>query len=153
MDQFPNKLKQIMKKNLITFIAILIFGLGLIIFLGTLMGRNSNNKIKSISSNELVKLTKSKDIQLIDVRKIEEYESGHIEGSLNLDFFQRSFIANLDSLDKSKITVVYCKSGNRSLKSAHILKSLGFKDIFELSEGVNGWVENRNSIVILDTIN
>ena len=109
--------------------------------------------INEITTSDFKLLKSVDDIQIIDVRTIEEHKSGYIEASLNIDFYDSNFIDSLNVLDKSITTVVYCKSGNRSLKSAHILKSLGFKDIFELSEGVNGWVENRNSIVILDTIN
>ena len=116
------------------------------------MARYYNNEIKSISYNDLVKLQKSEDIQLIDVRKIKEYKSGHIKGAINYDFFKSTFISSIDSLDKSKTTVVYCKSGNRSYKSAHILKSLGFTDVYDFNEGINSWNENRNSLVILDSI-
>ena len=101
----------------------------------------------------LFKLLKSvDDIQIIDVRTIEEHKSGYIEASLNIDFYDSSFIDSLNVLDKSKATVVYCKSGNRSGKSVLIMKSLGFKNVYNLKEGMNGWLGNRNEI-ILDSLN
>jgi len=141
-----------MKNKRITRLGLIIFGLALMFFLGAFMARYYNNEIKSISYNDLVKLQKSEDIQLIDVRNIKEYKSGHIKGAINYDFFKSTFISSIDSLDKSKTIVVYCKSGNRSYKSAHILKSLGFTDIYDFNEGINSWNENRNSLVILDSI-
>ena len=62
-----------MKNKRITRLGLIIFGLALMFFLGAFMARYYNNEIKSISYNDLVKLQKSEDIQLIDVRNIKEY--------------------------------------------------------------------------------
>ncbi len=108
--------------------------------------------INEITTSDFKLLMSVDDIQIIDVRTIDEHKSGYIDASLNIDFYDSSFIDSLNVLDKSKATVVYCKSGNRSGKSVLIMKSLGFKNVYNLKEGMNGWLGNRNEI-ILDSLN
>lgn len=125
----------------------------LIFILTILFSCNLSDKIiNEITIADFKSLNSVENIQLIDVRTIEEYNSGYIGGALNIDFYKSSFIDSIDVLDKSKTTVVYCKSGNRSSKSALMMKSLGFKNVYNLKEGMNGWVSNRNEI-ILDSLN
>lgn len=78
-------------------------------------------------------------VQLIDVRTPEEYEAGHLINSENLNFFDETFEAELDKLDKNAPVCVYCKSGGRSAKAAEILKKKGFKAIYNLDGGIMGW--------------
>jgi rhodanese-related sulfurtransferase len=125
----------------------------LIFILTILFSCNLSDKIiNEITTADFKSLNSVEDIQLIDVRTIEEYNSGYIDGALNIDFYKFSFIDSINVLDKSKTTVVYCKSGNRSSKSALMMKSLGFKNVYNLKEGMNGWLSNRNEI-ILDSLN
>jgi rhodanese-related sulfurtransferase len=125
----------------------------LIFILTILFSCNLSDKIiNEITTADFKSLNSVEDIQLIDVRTIEEYNSGYIDGALNIDFYKFSFIDSINVLDKSKTTVIYCKSGNRSSKSALMMKSLGFKNVYNLKEGMNGWLSNRNEI-ILDSLN
>ena len=110
-------------------------------------------KVNKITSEKLISLLKTQDIQLIDVRRLGEYNLGHIEGALNIDFYKSTFVDSINELDKSKLTVVYCKSGNRSNKSALIMDSLGFTEIYDFNKGMNGWLNSENSIIRLDSLN
>jgi|TARA_B110000495_G_C22810138_1_gene473003 rhodanese-related sulfurtransferase len=123
----------------------------LIVFM-SFVSCNSSSEIKKISSENLILLDKNKDIQVVDVRRSKEYNSGHITGAINIDFYKSSFVEDINKLDKSKTTVVYCKSGNRSNKSALIMDSLGFTDFYDFSEGMNGWIIADNKIIILDSL-
>lgn len=131
-----------MLKNFILFFVIISFSCS-----------NSEVEVNKITSEKLISLLKTQDIQLIDVRMLGEYNVGHIEGALNIDFYKSSFVDNVNELDKSKLTVVYCKSGNRSNKSALIMDSLGFIEIYDFNKGMNGWLKTENSIVRLDSLN
>jgi rhodanese-related sulfurtransferase len=124
----------------------------LIVFM-SFVSCNSSSEIKKISSENLILLDKNKDVQVVDVRRSKEYNSGHITGAINIDFYKSSFVEDINKLDKSKTTVVYCKSGNRSNKSALIMDSLGFTDFYDFSEGINGWIIGGNKIIILDSLN
>ena len=113
---------------------------------------DSSSEIKKINSDNFILLEKNNDIQVIDVRRLKEHNSGHITGSINIDFYKSSFVEDIKKLDKYKTTVVYCKSGNRSNKSALIMDSLGFTDIYDFSEGMDGWISGSNKIIVLDSL-
>jgi len=78
---------------------------------------------------------------LIDVRTQEEYATGHISGSLNLDFKNPGFKDNVLMLDPKKEYAVYCASGVRSSKAAELMKENGFTSVFTLTGGIKTWKE------------
>tara|TARA_X000000368_G_C22778548_1_gene600464 strand:- start:22 stop:390 length:369 start_codon:yes stop_codon:yes gene_type:complete len=83
-------------------------------------------------------------IQLIDVRTPEEYNLGHINGAVNIDYKNENiFYRSFKKLDKSKSVYLYCRSGNRSKKSADILIELGFSRIYDLKGGFIEWNLNE----------
>jgi|APSaa5957512622_1039677.scaffolds.fasta_scaffold375853_1 phage shock protein E len=63
---------------------------------------------------------------VIDVRTKEEFESGHVEGAINIDFYREDLKEVLAKLDKSKKYGVYCRSGARSSRVVELMKELGF---------------------------
>ena len=85
----------------------------------------------------------SEDIILIDIRTVEEFNSGKIAGATNIDFYSASFRSELDLLDKNKTYLIYCRSGSRSSQAMNIMKSLGFSEVYELNGGINTWVIAR----------
>lgn len=69
------------------------------------------------------------DVTYVDVRTPEEYNQGHIEGALNIDFRQDNFAEEINKLDKGRKYLVYCRSGNRSGQAVEIMRGLGFTDV------------------------
>lgn len=84
-------------------------------------------------------ISASANEQLVDVRTLEEYQSGHIDGALNYDWNDATFTDNVNELDKSKPVLVYCRSGNRSSNAADYLRSNGFTQVYELDGGISAW--------------
>ena len=82
------------------------------------------------------------NVMVIDLRTEEEFEDGKIRSSFNIDFQKREFIDNLNKLDKEKPYIIYCMSGNRSLKASHVMKSLGFKIIYHYKKGYKDWIKD-----------
>ncbi len=76
---------------------------------------------------------------LLDVRTPIEYKSGHIPGSLNIDFYDPNFLNKIKTLDKNKICLIYCRSGHRSAQAAILMERAGFKKIYNLSNGIISW--------------
>ncbi|UOU97518.1 rhodanese-like domain-containing protein [Chryseobacterium daecheongense] len=77
---------------------------------------------------------------ILDVRTEKEYETGHIEGSVNISLGTiRERYVELDP-DKTYITV--CSHGLRSVKVENILKEKGFKKVY------NGgaWIDLQKSL-------
>ena len=87
------------------------------------------------------------DYILVDVRTLEEYESGHIQDAKHFDFYSESFQKEILSLDKSASIVLYCRTQNRSTKTANYLKENGYKEITVLEGGITSWVKNGNDLV------
>ena len=87
------------------------------------------------------------DLILVDVRTAEEYESGHIQDAINFDYYSESFQKEILSLDKSASIILYCRTQNRSTKTANYLKENGYKEINVLEGGITSWVKNGNDLV------
>tara|TARA_B100001109_G_scaffold255799_1_gene260947 strand:- start:6868 stop:7194 length:327 start_codon:yes stop_codon:yes gene_type:complete len=67
---------------------------------------------------------------VIDVRTPQEFKSGHIENSINIEWQEISLINN--NIRKEKKIYLYCRSGNRSQKATNILVKLGYKNVENL---------------------
>jgi len=76
---------------------------------------------------------------LLDVRTPEEYEEGHIAGSIMIDYKESSFDSEIEKLDKDATYLIYCRSGSRSGKAAHKMIGMGFKDVTNMEGGYNAW--------------
>ena len=84
---------------------------------------------------------------IIDVRTPEEFNEGHIENAVNIDFNSETFKEDLDKLDKNKTYFIYCRSGNRSGRAIPIMKGLGFKEVYNLSAGIQEWIAEGLPVV------
>ena len=77
---------------------------------------------------------------ILDVRTQDEFERGHIEGAINIDFYHIDFDEQLRRLDKSKPYLVYCKTGGRSSQTVQLMKDIGFQHIYHLAGGITEWL-------------
>ena len=68
---------------------------------------------------------------VIDVRTPAEYESGNIDGALNIDVQAADFADRVSELPKDDTYVVYCRSGNRSAAAIDIMTDLGFTNLID----------------------
>lgn len=81
----------------------------------------------------------NQDFVILDVRTAEEYAGGRIEKAVNLDYYSETFANELDNLDKDKIYLIYCRSGNRSGKALDIMEELGFAEVYNMLGGMIRW--------------
>lgn len=79
----------------------------------------------------------AKDYQIVDVRNPGEFKAGHIEGArlMPLNILRES----LEELDKTRKTVVYCRTGYRAYVAYKILKNYGFADVKCLNGSYLSW--------------
>lgn len=105
-----------------------------------------STEIIVISDAELTEIQDT-DYILVDVRTREEYESGHIKDAIHFDFYSELFQKEILSLDKSSSIVLYCRTQNRSAKTANYLKENGYKEIAVLEGGISTWIKNGNDLV------
>lgn len=76
------------------------------------------------------------EIVLIDVRTPEEYQAGHVENALNINFFDENFTDQIKDLNTDKTLYLYCRSGKRSMNASKALSSLGYQ-VVNLEGGYN----------------
>ena len=88
---------------------------------------------------EFEKLANAGKGTILDVRTPKEYAEGHVNGSVNINYFDKDFKDQVGKLDSTKPVYVYCHSGGRSSKAMNIMKSQGFKTIYNLTGGYAAW--------------
>ena len=81
------------------------------------------------------------DFVIIDVRTPEEFADGHIENAINIDFRSDNFKSEIETLERDKTYLIYCRSGNRSRGALEIMIDLGFMEVYHLSTGILGWLD------------
>ena len=84
---------------------------------------------------------------ILDVRTVEEYSNGCLEDAINIDFYSSDFKKILKILDMGKTYLVYCQSGIRSKKAVDLMSEIGFKNIYHMHEGIEGWKAKRLKLV------
>ncbi len=75
---------------------------------------------------------------VLDVRTPQEFAAGHIEGAININV--DNLRAQLGSMDKQRMYVVYCQVGMRGYLAYKILKNNGFKTV-NLNGGYFLWAK------------
>ncbi|MDA3901136.1 MAG: rhodanese-like domain-containing protein [Spirochaetes bacterium] len=113
---------------------------------------NSSNEsvvhLGALDAADLIdKNENNKSFIILDIRTPGEYQSGHIEGAVNINFSSSQFAENLEVLDKDKSYLIYCRSGNRSYSSLSVFKRLEFKEVFHLKHGIIDWTRNGLPLV------
>ena len=76
---------------------------------------------------------------IIDVRSSQEYNEGHLEGSINIPYYEIKKAARSIIKDKGQDIVVYCKEGVRSKQAYKILKKMKYDNVLSLYKGLNNW--------------
>ena len=94
-------------------------------------------KYEVVDTNGAVSLMDDDELIILDVREGKERSSGFINNDINIPMGQ---IKNkIDSLDKSKNILVYCKSGTRSDQISGLLSRNEFQNVYSLKGGFNAW--------------
>ena len=83
-------------------------------------------------------MTKDDGHIIVDVRRQDEFETGHIPGAICIpnESIGTEQPAELPDLDQ--ILLIYCRSGNRSKQAAQKLFDMGYTNVYEFG-GINDW--------------
>jgi len=79
---------------------------------------------------------------ILDVRTADEFNSGYIAGTINIDYYSSEFKTNIGKLDKNKRYLVYCRTGIRGAASVQIMMDLGFKQTQNMAGGITEWIQD-----------
>ena len=69
----------------------------------------------------------SHSITVIDVRTLDEWNTGHLESAINIEWQNITSIES--NIPKNEKIYLYCRSGNRSGKATKILLDAGYTNV------------------------
>ena len=98
-----------------------------------------NKNPSTLSAKDFQQKTKESNAVIIDVRSPGEFNSEHISGASNINVESDQFGEQISKLDRSKSYLVYCGVGKRSALAAELMRSAGFKKVFNLDGGLEAW--------------
>ena len=129
-----------MPANFKTFVSFFVVLFSLSCTAQTRFGLNADEFEKGINTREAV--------QVLDVRTPGEYFSGHISNALMADWNDpKEFSRRIDFVDKNKPVYVYCLAGGRSAAAAQKMRTMGFKEVYELQGGINAWKAAEKTLI------
>ncbi len=140
-----------MKKTLVILMAfVLVFGLA------ACGGSKADKDTNYMTVEEMNKVMDNDDYVILDVRKAEAYEAGHIPGSISADMdaavqgdeakAKEVMKQTIEGIDKDKKLVLICNSGARYAQAGtKALKELGYDEanIFTLEGGMKEWNKQK----------
>lgn len=92
----------------------------------------------TIGPVELKAMKETKDVKIIDVRRSEDYELGHISDAISIP--KAELEAKLSSLSKNEIHIVYCYNQQCQLATAAALfMAKNDYPVMELTGGFHVW--------------
>lgn len=99
----------------------------------------SQAKVKKLTAEQAYERIESGDeIVLVDVRRQDEYDQGHIEGSILISNESIGTKQPTELPDLDAEILVYCRSGNRSAQAAEKLVEMGYTNVSDFG-GIIDW--------------
>ena len=95
------------------------------------------SKAANIGIDEFISHVDKDEVQIIDVRGLNEYEAGHVPGAEHV--FVGTIQDNLDRIDRTKPAIIYCQAGDRSAIAYSLLVRNGYTNIQNFSGGMKEW--------------
>lgn len=94
-----------------------------------------------ISSREAkTLLEKNRNTFLLDVRTPQENSQARLPGTVLIPIGE--FERRISEVPKNKTILVYCAVGSRSKPVAEFLSQRGYKDVYNMTDGIVGWYRN-----------
>jgi len=113
-------------------------------------------RVREIQPWDLTReLARDRPPLVLDVREPAEFAQLRIPGSINVprgvleqacEWDYEETVPELAGRHARKIVVV-CRSGNRSLLAADVMRQMGFADVVSLKTGVRGWNDFEQPLV------
>jgi rhodanese-related sulfurtransferase len=99
-------------------------------------GRASGPTLSTLQATQLIN---SRNPQIVDLRKAEEFVKGSLPNARNLP--SEKLNERLGELKKDKPVLLVCATGTSAGRVAALLRSRGFVEVFVLAGGIAGWRE------------
>ena len=108
--------------------------------LPTATEENAADSYRQISQETAKEMMNADDGHIIiDVRRHDEFDSGHIEGAICIPNESIDTEQPPELTDLNQIILVYCRSGRRSKEAAQKLYDMGYTNVYECG-GIINWI-------------
>lgn len=85
-------------------------------------------------------LEKNGNALLLDVRTPQEYRQGRIAGAVLIPIGE--FERRIGEVPGNRAIIVYCAVGSRSKPVAQFLAQRGYREVYNMADGIVGWYRN-----------
>ena len=116
----------------------LLASLWLAIFIAVILNENARGG-QQLSPQQATQLINSQDAVVVDIRKKDEFRSGHLPNAINIP--AASINSSLGQLEpyKDKPVILVCKTGTTTGAVGSALKKAGFANVTRLKGGILEW--------------
>jgi rhodanese-related sulfurtransferase len=115
----------------------------LLLLTTTLALASGYRNLNSVEAKAL--LEKNRNIYLLDVRTPEEFRQARLKGAVLIPISEIE--RRLGEIPRNKTIVVYCAVGSRSNMVAGFLAEKGYREVYNVAEGIVGLYRNGFPIV------
>jgi hydroxyacylglutathione hydrolase len=107
--------------------------------------------VPQISVSDLKEMIETRDdLQIVDVRRPAEYESGHAPRAITAPLARLSERLGTLDLRPGLQTAIICAGGYRSSAGASILQRAGFTNLLNVTGGTKAWIEAGYEVEMSD---
>lgn len=108
----------------------------------------AKTRIREIPLDQAEQAIREADL-LLDVREVEEYAAGHLNGATHISRGMLEFkLSTMSALQPRELKIVlYCKTSGRAALSALTLHDMGYLNIQSIAGGYDAWVAAGKPVV------
>ena len=102
-----------------------------------ILRKKSNRDMEEgeITEEKMERMVKEGAI-LIDVRSLQEYNEGHLEGAISIPEYELKQRKEELPIDKDTRIILYCSTGRRSKRGKNKLEKMGYTKVYNLYNGI-----------------
>jgi len=104
-----------------------------------------SERFQRANVSEFDQLRTRPDAVVVDVRTSEEFQAGHIPKAGLVDIKTKEFLGTIAGLDRSKLYLINCAAGVRSVRACQAFAALGFTNLVNLDGGYQEWQKSHAS--------
>ena len=136
------KAGRVQNQILILILTLIAVGIIAVIVLPRISG-NDGGSSPVLAENQLISVADAyqlyqDDVYVLDVRTIQEWQTGHIPGATLIPLDELAVRAG--ELPVGEQILIYCRTGNRSLEALNMLASAGFMNLSSMDGGIKEWI-------------
>ncbi len=123
-----------------TLLVLALVGITIMLIAGEVQQRIGG--VKNVGPNDAIRMLNHENAVMIDMRKLEDYQAGHIVNAVHLPGSDDSGMGKLEKFRKRPL-IVCCRSGQTSNAICSKLRKQGFEPVYNLKGGLLAW-QNAN---------